>query len=79
MTNPLLLFDLRCATTSKVECNRLDQPDAISKYVDAIGLKDQMQNNGEPKIVDQLGNWLGLDRMVRATRFSSPVESPKLC
>ena len=71
-----MIFDVQ--QQSKVECNRLEQPDAIPQYVDAIGLKDQMQNNGEPKIVDQLGNWLGLDRTVRATRSFIPSGVAKI-
>ena len=48
------------------------------KYVDAIGLKDQMQNNGTPKKVDQFSNWLGQDRMVRATRLFFPSGVAKI-
>jgi len=41
-TKTLLSFDLQYAEERKVECNRLEQPDAIFK-TDVIGLKDQMQ------------------------------------
>ena len=48
------------------------------KYVDAISLKDQMQNNGKLKIVDQSGNWLELDRTVRATKSFFPSGETKI-